>query len=170
MIVKKNILLMTFLFSILAMIALSGCGERCKDDVMFRGNLERTGVFKTKGLNKLNEIKWQFKTGGEINSSPAISDGVVYFGSEDSYLYAVNIKTGQEKWKFKTKAGIYSSPAILDGVIYFGSEDSYLYAVDIKTGQEKWKFKTEAQIFSSPAISDGVVYFGGGDSYLYALQ
>ena len=33
--------------------------------------------------------KWKFKTGGEIESSPAISDGVVYFGSFDSYLYAV---------------------------------------------------------------------------------
>ncbi len=57
---------------------------------------------------------------------------MVYFGSDDSYLYAVDIKTGQEKWKFKTGAVVFSSPAISDGVVYFGSYDSYLYAVDIK--------------------------------------
>ncbi len=27
---------------------------------------------------------------------------MVYVGSQDGYLYAVDTKTGQEKWKFKT--------------------------------------------------------------------
>ncbi|HPL05588.1 MAG TPA: PQQ-binding-like beta-propeller repeat protein, partial [Bacteroidales bacterium] len=58
-----------------------------------------------------------------------IADGVVYFGSFDGNLYAVDIKTGQEKWKFKTKYWVLSSPAIADGVVYFGSFDGNLYAV-----------------------------------------
>ncbi|MDP8226745.1 MAG: PQQ-binding-like beta-propeller repeat protein [Candidatus Celaenobacter polaris] len=32
---------------------------------------------------------WKFDTGGEIDSSPAISDGIVYIGIEDGYLYAL---------------------------------------------------------------------------------
>ena len=32
---------------------------------------------------------WKFKTGRVLISSPAISDGVVYFGGDDGYLYAV---------------------------------------------------------------------------------
>ncbi len=70
---------------------------------------------------KTGQEKWKFKTGDQVASSPAVSDGVVYFGSDDSYLYAVDIKTGQEKWKFKTGDEVFSSPAISDGVVYFGS-------------------------------------------------
>jgi len=31
----------------------------------------------------------RFKTGDWISSSPCVVDGVVYFGSEDGYLYAL---------------------------------------------------------------------------------
>ncbi len=75
-------------------------------------------------------IKWKFKTAEDIQSSPAIgSDGTIYVGSGDNYLYAIN-HDGSEKWKFKTDYSIYSSPAIGDdGTIYVASEDSYLYAL-----------------------------------------
>jgi outer membrane protein assembly factor BamB len=33
--------------------------------------------------------KCKFQTGGGVKSSPAIADGVVYFGSADGYLYAL---------------------------------------------------------------------------------
>jgi len=56
---------------------------------------------------------------------------VVYFGSNDNHLYAVDANTGEEKWKFETGDSV-SSPAVLDGVVYFGSQDNHLYAVDIK--------------------------------------
>ena len=32
---------------------------------------------------------WRFKTDGDVWSSPAVSDGVVYFGSNDGYLRAL---------------------------------------------------------------------------------
>jgi eukaryotic-like serine/threonine-protein kinase len=54
---------------------------------------------------------------------------VVYFGSGDKHLYAVDTNTGQERWKFKTEDGISSSPAVSGGVVYFGSGDNHLYAV-----------------------------------------
>ena len=62
---------------------------RGNDAPMFRGNLARTGVYKTKGVEELTNLKWKFKTGDDVPSSPAVSDGVVYFGSVDSNLYAL---------------------------------------------------------------------------------
>ena len=91
-------------------------------------------------------------------SSPAVGEGVVYFGSEDEALYAVDIQTGAEKWKFETEGDVLSSPTIGDGVIYFGSQDGNLYAVDTQTRRLKWKFMTQDDISrSDPAIADGVV-------------
>lgn len=164
--------LLTILFSII--IALQGCGKADADDdsnsAMFRGGAERTGVYHTKSLKKFNGIKWKFKTGSHTDSSPAIADGVVYFGSDDYNLYAVDINTGQEIWRFKPGYAVNSSPAVADGMVYFGCGDSNLYAVDTKTGQGIWKFKAESPINSSPAVADGVIYFCSQDDYLYALE
>ncbi len=118
-------------------------------------------------------LKWRFQTGGEIDSSPAIgTDGTVYVGSDDGYLYAIN-PNGIEKWRFKKfqTSSIDSSPAIgADGTIYVGSDKGFLYAIN-PNGTEKWRFGTAGSIISSPAIgSDGTIYVGPYDnSYLYII-
>ncbi len=75
----------------------------------------------------LGQELWKFNAGARVFSDPAISGGVVYFGSGDGYLYALDAGSGQEKWKFKTGRGP-GSPAISGGVLYFGSHDGRLYA------------------------------------------
>jgi outer membrane protein assembly factor BamB len=62
-------------------------------------------------------------------SSPAVSKGVLYFGSTDHYFYAVEIDTGKTLWKFQTGDQIFSAPKVSDGLIYFGSNDGNLYAI-----------------------------------------
>ena len=100
--------------------------------------------------------KWKFKAKLAVFSSPAIADGVVYFGSHDKHLYAVDIQTGQEKWKLEIGWEVWSPPAVADGVVYFGSLDGHLYAVDIQTGQEKWKFEVGGIVKGSPVVAEGV--------------
>jgi len=131
------------------------------------------GVYETQGVQRLHGVKWKFKTERIIEawfSSLSVADEVVYFGSDDGYLYAVNALTGALKWKFKTGDVVYSSPAIADGAVYIDSHDGCLYAVDAKTGDERWKFRTGYRVYSSPAVSNGIVYFGSADSYLYAVD
>jgi outer membrane protein assembly factor BamB len=76
-------------------------------------------------------LKWEFVAKGPIHSSPAIgSDGTVYIGSSDSYVYAIN-PNGSLKWKLKIGEGTESSPAIgLDGTLYIGSGDHCIYAIE----------------------------------------
>ena len=153
---KKCIISMVLL---LALFIIANCSKANDNVCMFRGNLERTGVYNTDGPKELPEIKWKFKTGGS-SSFPVVCGGVVYFGSCDGNFYAIDTKTGQEKWKFEAeyRDEIISSPTISDGVVYFGSCNSCFYAIDTKTGQEKWKFETEDEINnSSPQVYDNVV-------------
>jgi eukaryotic-like serine/threonine-protein kinase len=111
-------------------------------------------------------------------SSPAVSGGVVYFGSGDTNVYALNASDGSLKWKFKTGDVVHASPAMADGTVYVGSWDSYFYAIEAATGKEKWRFKTgedhdtynQVGIQSSAAVADGVVYFGCRDSNFYAVD
>ena len=212
------------------MLALTnfGCSPKSSELVVFRGNLERTGLYNSnekmpsgqldwkfkkddsrwlsnpvisQGIIFVNggdgnfyavdansgESKWVFKRDGWVGSSPAISNHIVYVGGLDKFLYAVNAKSGVERWRYETGDMIISSPAVSDGLVYFGSYDGNLYALDANTGKEKWKYKTQGldtplyntaspehevlgAISSSPAISNGVVYFSSWDGYLYALE
>src|SRR2546427_12605036 len=82
---------------------------------MFHANSAHTGVYA--GPGQLGGVKWTFKGGGPIVTSPAIAEGVVYIGAMDGHLYAQ--ENGQEKWNFKSKMPIASSPAVGGGLVYF---------------------------------------------------
>src|SRR5437762_1172985 len=66
--------------------------------LLFRGNALQTGVVDGKLPDKL-EILWQFKTGDAIEGAAAVADGVVFVGSQDEHLYAIDLANGKEKWK-----------------------------------------------------------------------
>jgi outer membrane protein assembly factor BamB len=111
-------------------------------------------------------------------SSPTVAQGVVYVGSGDGYVYALDALTGALRWKFKTGNVVHASPTVINGRVYIGSWDSFFYALDASTGQERWRFKTgedaeisnQVGIQSSAVVSGGLVYFGCRDSNLYALD
>ena len=111
---------------------------------MYRGNLQHTGVYDTIGVPQLTGLKWRFKTGDKVYTSPAIGDGVVYFGSWDRHLYSVDIETGQEQWRFMTEGSVTSSAAIAGGVVFFGSQDGHVYAADTETGRKNGDSKLAA--------------------------
>src|SRR5262252_7305893 len=89
----------------------------------FHGNNARTGIYQTSGPKTLKGVKWQFKTAGAIASSPAVANGVVYIGSADGALYAVDQKSGQQKWKAQTRGPVASSPAVAEGLVFCLSYD-----------------------------------------------
>ena len=143
---------------------------------MPRGNPARTGAYDEEGVPVLHKLRWKFKTGGAIYSSPSVADGVVYFASNDGNLYAVSADSGKELWRadigdeyaYKSSGfDVISSPTIAGGVVYFGCWDSDFYALDAKTGKVLWRF--EEGLTTSPFVVDGVVYFGTIDS-LFAVN
>ncbi|WP_414660062.1 S8 family serine peptidase [Horticoccus sp. 23ND18S-11] len=79
--------------------------------------------------------RWTFKLGKEVRaSSPAVdANGVIYIGSYDGLIYAVN-PDGTLKRTWSTGNIVRSSPAIAGRTLYIGSNDQQLYAFDIGTG------------------------------------
>ncbi len=105
-----------------------------------------------------------------IHSSPTVVNGVVYFGSQDRNIYAVDADTGTQLWEFRTNSFVEASPAVVDGIVYCGSNDGYFYALDAETGTELWNFCTGKANQSSPAVANGMVFFGSDNSKMYALD
>ncbi len=161
---------------------------------MFRGDLAHTGVYNAPGVPKFSRIKWKFRTGGQVISSPAVADGTIYVASTDGNLYAVDLESGSQKWKLELGVRSTASPAVDHGTVYMGTYSGRFYAVDAATGKLKWKFQTQGErrfagkhlhgsepagetmpdpfdfYLSSPAVWNGAVYFGSGDGNVYALD
>jgi outer membrane protein assembly factor BamB len=114
-------------------------------------------------------LAWDYTTGDD-QSSPAVVDGVVYVGSGDDNIYALNASTGALKWAYVTGGDVDSSPTVVGEVVYVGSDDDNLYALNASTGTPEWTYGTGEEVTSSPAVANGVVYVGSVDDNLYALN
>jgi len=105
-------------------------------------------------------LKWKYKTGGNVRSSPVIdAEGTIYVGSDDYYAYAIN-PDGTLKWRYQTGNAVYSSPIVgIDGTIYFPSYDAYVYAFN-QDGTLQWnKAGSTRYHYSAPVIeNDGTLY------------
>ncbi len=90
------------------------------------------------------------------------ADQMVYFGSSDSYIYALDAMTGAVKWKMATGGPVSSTPTVANGVVYIGSDDGYLYALDAQTGAQKWRVGGLHNPFRSTlTVANGLIYFDG---------
>ena len=113
---------------------------------------------------------WAYRTGGVIQSAPALAGNTLYFGCSDRKLYAIDRITGEKKWDFRTKGPISASPAVAGDTVYFGSEDGTIYALDAETGKELWQFEVGSSIKTSPAIANDTLYIGADNGKLYAIK
>jgi outer membrane protein assembly factor BamB len=116
-------------------------------------------------------LLWSFRTGNVVYSAPAVVSGVVYFGSANGILYALNAATGAQIWECHGCGSGLSSPTVVNGVVYSASDR--VYAVDAATGKVRWSFKPRKAYFNaSPTVVNGVVYAGTvySDGRLYALK
>ena len=64
--------------------------------------------------------------------------GLVYVGSGDFRLYAVDAMTGIKRWSFKTYGPVDdSSPVLVGDTVFFGSLDHRVYALDAQRGAQE---------------------------------
>ena len=124
---------------------------------------------------------------GDIDSSPAVVNGVVYISALNlettwpqlpinvlyisASVYALNADTGGIIWN-RTITGnteADSSPAVVGGVVYVGLDYS-VYAVNASNGAIIWNYVTGNYVESSPTVVNGVVYVGSDDGNVYALS
>jgi outer membrane protein assembly factor BamB len=104
---------------------------------------------------------WRYYTNGPVRLAPVAVEDRVFFGSDDGWLYCVNVSTGKLLWKVSgapEDRGVHrhlgnarlisfwpvrGGPVSADGVVYFGAGiwptmGVFVRAVDAKTGKVIW--------------------------------
>jgi len=115
---------------------------------------------------------WTFETDDQIQSSPALADDNIIFGSDDGYIYSLDHIHGNLKWQVKTEASVQSTPSYAEELdrVFVGSSDQRLYALDANSGRIEWTYEVSGQIFNGIAFSDNRVIFGSTDRHVYCMD
>src|SRR5580698_5593909 len=115
-------------------------------------------------------------------ATPIVVDGVMYFTSAWSKVFALNAATGAPLWSYDPKvpggAGVNGccdvvnrGVAVWDGRVFFGTFDGRLIALDAKTGKPVWETLTidpnfPYTITGAPRVVKGKVIIGNGGGEL----
>jgi len=101
---------------------------------------------------------------------------MLYVGSNDGFLVALDAQTGQEKWRYQSRGPIAQTPASTGDVIVFANEADQVVAVDAITGKFKWAYKGETpeeytlRGHAGVTVDGELIYTGFASGALVALR
>jgi len=118
-------------------------------------------------------IQWR-RTIGPSETSPLVSNGLVYAGDWNGKVYAFDVRTGRIRWTFATQGKVKGGVAVSGNRLYVGSYDGHVYALNARTGQLIWRASAQARLgptgtfYATPAVAYGRVYIGSTDHKVYS--
>ena len=109
---------------------------------------------------------------GKVWSTPAVADGIAYFGDLNHRLYAVSLEDCTLQWQAPVELGgaIASTPLVVGGRVYVGAFDRTFYAVETFTGAVTELFTAENWFWSGVATDGRHLFVPSLDGKLYAID
>ena len=87
------------------------------------------------------------RTHAIVESSPAVVDGVAYFGTTDGRLFAVDADTGRIRWAFDTGGRINSSPSLAQGRVCITTYAGSILCLRARDGTKLWSTYVKRDAF-----------------------
>ncbi len=149
---------------------------------MFRGDAAHTGVYAGAGVAAFGGLQWRVQTNGPVRGSPTVAGGIVYVGSGDGSVYAIDETSGAVRWRRSVGSAISSTPAVADGLVFVSGYDGSIVALRATSGEVAWTYRTGAPVplkwgyesgetwISSPVLAGGLVVVGARDGKVHALE
>jgi polyvinyl alcohol dehydrogenase (cytochrome) len=124
---------------------------------------------------------------GDFTSTPVITGGCLYTGSNEGWVFAANADTGKRVWatRISKGEGVNSTVAVAKGRVYAAvsrAGSPYVVALDQDNGKILWRTQIDKQrgsdVYASPVIFDDVLFIGvsagsaelGDEADRYAFQ
>jgi outer membrane protein assembly factor BamB len=110
-----------------------------------------------------------------ILAAPAVASGVVYSGSRNDNVYALNAGNGTEMWHHNTGGAVFASPQVANSMIYVGMSgggagNNSIMALNTRDGSMRWQHTITNYVSANIVVNNNVIYVGSSDSVVYALN
>jgi len=116
-------------------------------------------------------------------ATPAYHTGMLFVGTQQGHLFALDAGTSNELWRFEGApslirathyhgeiAAFPAAPVITPGVVWVTSPDGLLRALDVGTGALLWSYDVGVPIMASPAAAGEVLFVASFDGTVRALS
>ena len=128
------------------------------------------------------------KVGDFILAAPTVANGIIYIGSQDTFLYALDAKTGHRQWRHNVGGIIYTPLSLVNGVVYAGvlpsvkgdatsrtndatQSDGSIVALNATNGSLIWQHTIANYTGTSLVVFNQVIYVGSAkDDLIHALR
>lgn len=103
--------------------------------------------------------------GGTAGGTPVVDNGVLYVGSADGQVYALDAGTGSSKWTGDVGGAVAATPASVDGRILVSSLAGDVAFLDSEYGIQRATETLPGASRSKPVVDGSTVYVGFDDGY-----
>ena len=103
-------------------------------------------------------------------SPPAVEDSLIYFTSDDGYVYCLHSKDGTMKWK-QNSGMAHHTPLVHEGFVYVAGGDSCLTVIRSANGEIEYKIRLgETVEYGRPKVIGNDVFMAGRGGTVFCIN
>jgi len=107
-------------------------------------------------------------------SGPTVKDGIIYTGTRDGRVVAINASTQSQQWDHTfASTMIYATPIVDGDLVYVGTYSGKVHALSIADGEDMWDYPRDGYmgaIVGTPVIANETIYVSSSDGRIHALN
>jgi outer membrane protein assembly factor BamB len=103
-------------------------------------------------------LRFAYRVGSPIESSPLVRDRIDYFGAWDGNVYALDLRTRRLRWRYRSGHKITASAALAGRTLYIGDYGGRVLALAAGSGRLRWSARVNGRIYGTPAVWGGRVF------------
>jgi outer membrane protein assembly factor BamB len=115
-------------------------------------------------------VKWSFEAVGDLRGSPIFMDNLVYIGSEDKHIYALDKYTGALTWSLKLDDVVAVSPSATGLTLVVGTESGVVFGIHRIEGTQIWRTDVGSPVSTAACLERGMAILGTFGGQLKALE
>lgn len=101
---------------------------------------------------------------------PAIDGDVIYAGSANGNVVAVDIASGNTLWRQRLDVTVTGGLGAGRGLVLLGTQDAEVIALSISDGEELWRGAVTSEVLAAPKTNGDIVVVQTVDDKLIALD
>jgi outer membrane protein assembly factor BamB len=103
-------------------------------------------------------------------ATPVLAEGIVYVGSTDGAMVALDAANGRTRWRSNAGSKICAAATVAGDKLLFGTYDGSMIALHRADGHELWRTKLPAAIVSRPVVYGDIAIVGARDYALHSFR
>ena len=138
---------------------------RADGSLLWRLNLHETNSSPAAGSPPRNP------TFNHRTATPVLdSRGILYVGSTDQHLYAINAESGRVVWRHPTPAPIHAPVALHGDNLVAACFDGTLFSIHRRNRRERFRSTFDGPLVSAPVVVGDRLVIGSRDYFLHGLD